>query len=155
MSKRGSQLLETAEQQIDELSALLSSAGSADLHQPCPGREQLGDGTFGAVASHLADTYLRIAAVFSGDAQHAQPSHQAGHGPQRVEAAALVARLDVGRRQLQALGDLSDERLDAVPPAGMARFCDGQRTTEQVLAAMLKHQGHQLAAVKAMSGERR
>jgi hypothetical protein len=147
MSQRGIQLLEAAENQIAELSALLAGTDAADLFQPCLGREKLGDGTVGAVASHLAETYLRIAAFANGQEQHAHGGGHSGHGPQHVEAAALVARLAAGRRELQALADVTDEQLDAVPPAGVARFCDGQRTTEQVLAAMLKHQAHQLDAL--------
>lgn len=148
MSQRGSQLLETAEQQITELSALLSSMDAADLCQPYPGRQKLGDGTVGAVASHITDTYLRIAAFGNRKRQHAHAG-QHRHEAQHVEATALLARLAAGRREFRALADLPDEQLDAVPPAGVARFCDGQRTTEEVLAAMLKHQAHQLAAVRA------
>jgi hypothetical protein len=36
-----------------------------------------------------------------------------------------------------------------VPPADQARFCDGQRTLEQVLSRMLKHQSHQIDALRA------
>jgi hypothetical protein len=36
-----------------------------------------------------------------------------------------------------------------VPPTGSFKFCDGQRTVEQVVASLLIHQAHQLDAMKA------
>ncbi|MDQ6803445.1 MAG: hypothetical protein M3065_00440 [Actinomycetota bacterium] len=48
-----------------------------------------------------------------------------------------------------ALGDLTDEQLDTVPPASDMKFCDGQRTLEQILTNLLNHQSHQLVALKA------
>ena len=62
MSERGNQLFETADGQTSELMRLVSRAGETGLSLPCPGREKLGDGTVGALASHMADSYLRIAA---------------------------------------------------------------------------------------------
>jgi hypothetical protein len=62
MSERGTQLLETADGQISELMRLVSRVGETGLSLLCPGREKLGDGTVGALASHMADSYLRIAA---------------------------------------------------------------------------------------------
>ena len=59
MSERGDQLFETADGQISELMRLVSRVGETGLSLPCPGREKLGDG---ALASHMADSYLRIAA---------------------------------------------------------------------------------------------
>ena len=38
--------------------------------------------------------------------------------------------------------------VDQVPPKDSFRFCDGQRTLEKVLAGLLKHQAHQLEALK-------
>ena len=40
-------------------------------------------------------------------------------------------------------------QLDAIPPDGSFRFCDGQRTLEQVLAGLLKHQAHQIEALRS------
>ena len=37
---------------------------------------------------------------------------------------------------------------DAIPPKDSFRFCDGERTLEQVLVALLKHQGHQVDAIE-------
>jgi hypothetical protein len=62
MSERGNQLFETADGQISELMRLVSRVGETGLSLPRPGREKLGDGTVGALASHMADSYLRIAA---------------------------------------------------------------------------------------------
>ena len=62
MSERGRQLFETADGQISELMRLVSQVDETVLRLPCPGREKLGDGTVGALASHMADSYLRIAA---------------------------------------------------------------------------------------------
>jgi hypothetical protein len=152
MSDRGRELLNTAENQITELTTLLATADEVALSKPCPGREKLGDGRVAAVALHTADTYLRIAGFLRG---HGGPAHEgtAGHEPsgtgEQVDTQLLAQRLAAGRQALSALADLTDEQLDAVPPAGQARFCDGKRTTEEVLAAMLKHQGHQNDALRA------
>jgi hypothetical protein len=47
------------------------------------------------------------------------------------------------------LGELSDERLAAVPPATDMRFADGRRTLEQIVIGLLEHQRHQLDALAA------
>lgn len=47
------------------------------------------------------------------------------------------------------IAELADSQLDAIPPKDAFRFCDGQRTLEQVLAGLLKHQGHQLEALRS------
>jgi hypothetical protein len=65
-----------------------------------------------------------------------------------IDADAVVEQLDVSRRRLARIAELTDAQLDAVPPKDSFRFCDGQRTLEQVLAGLLKHQGHQVEAVK-------
>jgi hypothetical protein len=151
VSERGTHLADTAERQITELLALLSTADEAVLRQPCQGREKLGDGTIGALARHIADSYLRIAAFLDGhdETPHAdQTRHQVDRGPQTVGLPELVERIATGRRALRRLGELADDQLDSVPAAGTARFCDGERTLEQVLAAMLKHQAHQIAALR-------
>ena len=152
MSDRGSQLLKTGDRQITDLAALLSTADEATLHNPCPGREKLGDGTVAAVAIHVADTYLRIAGFVYGHSQRshiAHGSHEDTHGAEHVDIPKLIQQLDAGRQALRPLADLTDKQLDAVPPAGQSRFCDGKRTTEEVLAAMLKHQSHQIDALRA------
>ncbi|MBV8713036.1 MAG: hypothetical protein JOY56_14705 [Solirubrobacterales bacterium] len=41
------------------------------------------------------------------------------------------------------------EQLDRVPAKDSFRFCDGERTLEQVLLGLLKHQDHQVQALRA------
>jgi hypothetical protein len=141
-----------ADRQITDLTALLSTADEATLHNPCPGREKLGDGTVAAVALHTADTYLRIAEFLPVHREHShfgEVGHEHTHSVKHVEIPELIQRLAAGRQALRPLAHLTDAQLDAVPPAGQSRFCDGKRTTEQVLAAMLKHQSHQIDALRA------
>jgi hypothetical protein len=39
--------------------------------------------------------------------------------------------------------------MDSVPPAGEMKFADGERTLEQIIASLLKHQRHQVDALAA------
>jgi hypothetical protein len=176
MGERGTQLLRMGEGPLSELIGLLSTRDEAALNLPCPGREKLGDGTVAACASHTADNYLRIAAflreedhppVAHGDRRrrpHRIPSflrargHQSGHdrhmhstphGAEAVDREGLLERLSAGREALSLLGDLTDAQLDSVPPASDMKFCDGQRTLEQIVTNLLNHQSHQLDALKA------
>jgi hypothetical protein len=90
---------------------------------------------------------------------HAPPGHaESGHneGTPDVEYTAkhvdfhgLLERLSAGRDALRLLADLTDEQLDTVPPTRSFRFCDGQRSLEQVVASLLNHQGHQIDAMEA------
>jgi len=151
MSDRGSQLFETANGQISELQALLSTADQAVLRKPCPGREKLGDGTVAALAQHITDTYLRIADFAQGGTERGHVGAAAhGHADTAhvADASELVGRLAAGRHALSTLAQMADEQLDTVPPTGQARFCDGQRTLEQVLSAMLRHQSRQIDALR-------
>lgn len=59
----------------------------------------------------------------------------------------IAPRLNLARERFGALAQLTDDRLDWVPPKGSFRFCDGERTLEQVLASLFKHQDHQLQAL--------
>ena len=61
----------------------------------------------------------------------------------------MVTQLVASRGALRAIAELSDSQLDAIPAKDSFRFCDGQRTLEQVLAGLLKHQGHQVDALTA------
>lgn len=65
----------------------------------------------------------------------------------------LLERLLAGRDALSVLADLTDAQLDAVPSAGSFRFCGGERTLEQVVFGLLKHQHqhhhHQIDAIKS------
>jgi hypothetical protein len=143
VSSRAQRLHETADGQIVELIALLAAAGDADLDRPCPGRDKLGDGSVGAVATLMTGNSERIAQYLAGGG-HVPGNHAGGTRAAGVE---LVARLAVARDALAAVAGFPDERLDSVPAAGEMRFADGERTLEQVVASMLKHQQHQIDAV--------
>jgi hypothetical protein len=178
MGERGKQLLETADRQISKLIGLVSGGSETVISVPCPGRDKLGDGTVGALASHTADSYLRIAAFLQttnqmsllgpgrhggvrllrarshtpprrADSGHNDGTHDRDYKADNVDLPRLVERLSSGREGLGLLADLTDEQLDTVPPAGSFRFCDGQRTLEQVISSLLKHQDHQIDAMKS------
>jgi hypothetical protein len=189
MANRAAELHATADQQVSQLIELLSERSEAQLREPCPGREKLGDGTIAAAALHFADNYGRIASFVQTGVQssrsHATPAssghrlarfrrafghrppdhtahgagahegqHNAGsHGTQYTAGAldrgALLSALVATREALQSVGKLTDAQLAAVPPDGSFRFCDGKRTLDDVLASLLKHQQHQLAALAA------
>lgn len=176
MSERAIQLHQLADGQLSGLIDLLSAHDEAALSLPCPGREKLGDGTVAACAAHTAENYLRIAAFLRGEdhqpamhggergrGPHRIPSflrarsHRSGHnqdmhsaeGAEIVDRAGLLHRLSAGRDAFGVLTKLTDQQLDAVPPASDMKFCDGQRTLEQVVTNLLNHQSHQLDALKA------
>jgi hypothetical protein len=90
---------------------------------------------------------------------HAPPDH-VDHDPgpgqhdneytaDSIDPSAVIAQLSASREGLGAIADLTDRQLDAIPPKDSFRFCDGQRTVERVIASLLKHQSHQLDALKA------
>jgi hypothetical protein len=160
MSPRAQQLHKTADCQIAELTQRLSTAGGQGLTRPCPSRERLGDGTVGAVAAHATDNYQRIArfvaAIQDGgpqhhsDVQHHHPGqHAEGDRASEIELDVLLARLAAALDALATIGQLSDKQLDSIPPAGEMKFADGQRTLEQIVASLLKHQRHQVTALTA------
>jgi hypothetical protein len=182
MTDRGVQLHATADGQISELIALISTLNAETLRLPCPGREKLGDGTIAASVRHTADNYQRIAAfvqtsdrmshkdALAGTGAHRiprfvralghGPADHAEHGPATgqhedqysasdIDVDGVVGQLSASRDALRAMTELSDSQWDAIPPKDSFRFCDGQRTLEQVLAGLLKHQGHQVDALTA------
>ena len=161
MTQRGTQLQETANRQIDELIGLISTRGEAALRLACPGREKLGDGTIAACAMHTADNYHRIARFVQGQRRgghirsgkvlhrHGEDKHQDDYRADNIDVPALHDRLSAGRAALSVLADLTEAQLDAVPPASEMKFCDGQRTVQQVVTNLLNHQNHQLDALKA------
>jgi hypothetical protein len=179
MSDRAQQLHATTDTQIATLSHLIANADESVLRRQCPGREKLGDGTVGALAVHTAENYGRIATFLTVDnrasAEHASgkrsrhrsprwfraPGHQTPtHGPgthnhgerytaDTATSGALIERLSAARDRLKRMADLTDQQLDAVPPKDSFRFCDGQRTLEQVLAALVKHQDRQAQTLTA------
>ena len=63
----------------------------------------------------------------------------------------MVEQLTASRATLGRIAELTDPQLDAIPPKDSFRFCDGQRTLEQVLASLLKHQAHQIDALRAVT----
>lgn len=176
MTARGEELSATADGQITKLIDLLSTLDQAALDQPCPGREKLGDGTIGAAARHTTDNYQRIADfVQTSDRtsaghgghrisqfrralgrrpqdhakdDHAGTRHDNGYRAQNVDLDAVIEQLGAARDALGQIAELTDSQLDAIPPKDSFRFCDGQRSLEQVLAGLLTHQAHQLEALK-------
>ena len=173
MSERATQLVQMADGQLSEMIGLLSTRDEAALSLPCPGRAKLADGTVGAVATHTADNYVRIAGFIAADAT-APPTHsthrsfrsiasrlgrhgRGEHGPWMhgpggagtTDRAGVLDRLSKGREAMLLVAEFTDEQLDTVPAASDMKFCDGQRTLEQIVTNLLNHQSHQLDAVKA------
>jgi hypothetical protein len=68
------------------------------------------------------------------------------------EVVGLLERLSAARDAVALLAELREEQLDLVPAASEMKFCDGRRTLEQILSSLLKHQRHQVDAVKAAVG---
>lgn len=86
--------------------------------------------------------------------QHAEHDHSTGahydqYTADNVDLHALLEEVSATRDALSRVAELTDSQLDAIPPSGSFRFCDGQRTLEQVLANLLKHQRHQVDALSA------
>jgi hypothetical protein len=80
---------------------------------------------------------------------HEHDTHDGDYTAENVDLDSLLERLTASQNALAVLAELTDEQLDSVPPAGSFRFCDGQRTLQQVVNGLLKHQGHQIDAMKA------
>ena len=78
---------------------------------------------------------------------HGADGHDNGYTADDIDLHAVVERLGASRDALGRIGELTDSQLDEVPPKDSFRFCDGQRTLEQVLAGLLKHQAHQIEAL--------
>jgi hypothetical protein len=159
---RAAALLQQADEQIAKLTSILSIHGDSVLQRPCPGRERLGDGTVGALARHTIENYGRTADFVSatiscqagrGVGDHATYDAHGGHvhgEDARVDE--LRDQLLAASQALGSLGQLSEEQLAVVPPASEMRFADGQRTLEQIVAGVLKHQRHQIEALAAATG---
>lgn len=88
-----------------------------------------------------------------GPADHAGPPETGQHDDQHtagtVDPGALVKQLAAARDILGHIAELTDGQLDVIAPKDSFRFCNGQRTLEQVLASLLKHQNHQLDALRS------
>jgi hypothetical protein len=131
--------------QVDTLIAFVAGLDDDDLRRPCPDREKLGDGTVGTIVAHTAANYERIAAFASGAEVEGRHGHLAAAGS--GQATSLRDQLASARHDLDRLAVLDDPQLDSIPPEGAFRFCDGTRTLEEVLTALLTHQGHQIDAL--------
>lgn len=149
MEARAEKLHSEAAGQIDALIEFAANLESADLHRPCPGRERLGDGSVGTLLAHTADNYLRICACLRGDAPSTEGGHRPGHhGPgEAANPGELRDRLARARVELGRIAELDGDELDSIPAAGSFRFADGNRTVEQIVGALLTHQGHQVEAL--------
>ena len=117
-----------------------TSARMSASHQPA------------AAGGHHIPKFLR--AFGHGPQEHAPPGHGAGqhddgYTAENVDLGAVVEQLSTVRDQIRQIGELTDRQLDQVPPKDSFRFCDGQRTLEQVLTGLLKHQAHQLEALSS------
>jgi hypothetical protein len=101
--------------------------------------------------AHRVPRFLR--ALGHGPSDHAEHGPSAGqHGDQytadTTDPRAVVKQLSDSRDSLGRIAELTDSQLDAIPPKDSFRFSDGQRTLEQVLASLLKHQRHQVDALQ-------
>ena len=149
MTQRAKQLHATTDAQIAELIDLISTLDDAALRRPCPGREKLGDGTVGASTRHVADNYRRIAGFVQTTDAMSGDRHDGAYTADTIDVGAVLEQLSASRATLGRVAKLTDTQLDAIPPDGSFRFCDGQRTLEQVLVGLLKHQGHQVQALRS------
>jgi hypothetical protein len=132
-----------------------SARHTADNYQRIAGFVQTSDRMSGAHeppqhGPHHIPRFLR--ALGHGPSDHPEHAPGAGqHGDQytadTIDPVAVVKQLSHSRDLLGRIAELTDNQLDAIPPKDSFRFCDGQRTLEQVLAGLLKHQSHQLAAL--------
>jgi hypothetical protein len=154
MSQRGQRLQATADAQVARLIDLVGAVDDASLARRCRGRDKLGDGTIGALAAHIA-----AFVATSAEDRHA-PMDGGVHGPTshgdadsytaaNTTGAALVNDLSVAREGLAWIAALADAELDSVPDEDSFKFCDGERTLEEVLSGLLKHQGHQVHMLEA------
>jgi hypothetical protein len=109
---------------------------------------------------HTADNYHRIAAFLQDQRggghtriakllhRHGKDKHPDNYRADNIHLPALLDRLSAGRAALSVLADLTEAQLDTVPPASEMKFCDGQRTLQQIVTNLLNHQSHQLDALR-------
>jgi hypothetical protein len=134
-----------------------SAQHTADNYQPIAGFVQTSDRMSRAHipaqhGGHRIPRFLR--AIGDAPVDHAEhnpgPGQHADHySADTIDLGAVVEQLSASRATLGRVAELTDSQLDAIPPDGSFRFCDGQRTLEQVLAALLKHQGHQVDSIRS------
>lgn len=155
MSKRGTALMAKASRQIDEMAEFIGALDEADLRKPFP--KDAAGSSVGAVAAHAAEIYhylgrfLRDTGYVPGSPATGN-SHGDDHGHAAPEAPPhlpdLLDRLTGGKAPISLLGDLTDEQLDSVPPAGSGRFSDGRRSLERAIDATIAHQAALLVTLK-------
>ena len=104
-------------------------------------------------SEHRIPKLLRV--LGHGPEDHAKPDHPRGtdehyngYTSENVDLDVMVEQLGASRVTLGRIAELTDIQLDAIPPKGSFRFCDGQRTLEQVLASLLRHQSHQVHSLE-------
>ena len=101
-------------------------------------------------AAHRVPRFLRALGHGPTDqAEHSRGTAQHEHqsAADTIDLGAVIEQLSASRGALSRIAELSDSQLEAIPPKDGFRFCDGQRTLEQVLASLLKHQGHHVDAL--------
>lgn len=133
-----------------------SARHTAENYQRIAAFVQTSDRMSGAHAltpngGHRIPRFLR--ALGHGPADHAEhgpgaDQHADRYAADNINLNAVVQQLSDSRDTLGKIAELTDSQLDAIPPKDSFRFCDGQRTLEQVLASLLKHQSHQVDALK-------
>ena len=116
-----------------------TSARMSGAHAPSPN------------SGHRIPRFLR--ALGHGATDHAEHDpgagrHDSEYTADTIDLTGVVTQLSASRDTLGHVADLTARQLDTIPPKDSFRFCDGQRTLEQVLASLLKHQSHQVDALK-------
>ena len=134
-----------------------SARHTADNYQRIAGFVQTSDRMSGAHGparhgGHRIPRFLR--AIGPGPSDHAEHDPAAGqhddhYSADTIDLSATLEQLSASRDTLGRIAELTDRQLDAIPPDGSFRFCDGQRTLAQVLASLLKHQGHQVDSLRS------
>ena len=103
----------------------------------------------GQQRQHRVPALLRALGHTSPERSKAGPAgHRNGFTADSVDPKLIVERLATARAELGLIAQLTDQQLDRVPPKDSFRFCDGERTLEQVLTGLLKHQDRQVQAVR-------
>ena len=157
MSERGARLMAKAQRQLSEMIEFFGTLDEADLRKPCTeeSAEDSPGETVAAVAAYTAEGYhhlgrfLEAAGYVSGIPETGN-GHGHGHVPEALPD--MRDRLVVGKSLIGLLGDLTDEQLDSVPPAGSSRFSDGCRTLDQVIEAVITHQEAHLLTMRRAVG---
>lgn len=151
MGERGARLMAKAERQLSEMIEFFGTLDEADLRKPCiEGSAEDSPGeTVAAVAAHTAEGYHHLGR-FLGAAGYVPGIPETGNGHGHVPEALpdMRDRLAAGKALTGLLGDLTDEQLDSVPPAGSSRFSDGCRTLDQVIEAVITHQEAHLLTIQ-------